>query len=97
MEIPLPDVAHRPLFANDWVVVEVVYADDNWARVLITKDGLGVFRIHPERWDVSDLLIIGKGFWSQWGHQASFTDDIEIACKLAREVVSTIPRSEVMP
>jgi hypothetical protein len=96
MEIPSPDLTHVPRFINDWVVVETLYGDDNWVRVLITKDGRNIYRIHPERWDISDLTIIGHGYWSAWGHSSSFTDDIQIARTLAEEALRAIPRSSVI-
>ena len=78
-------------------MVEILYGDDNWARVLITKDSRNIYRIHPERWDISDLTIIGDAFWSMWGHHSTLTDDIEIARSSAREVLRGIPRSVVIP
>jgi hypothetical protein len=97
MDIPPPDLTHRSKFAGDLNVIETIYSEDKWAKVEITKDTRNIYRIHPQRWDVSDLTIIGSGYWSQWGHGASITDDISIARQLALEAVRAIPRSVVIP
>jgi len=96
MDIPSPDLTHMSKFVDDLEVVETVYSEDKWARVEITRDARNVYRIHPQRWDVSDLTIIERGFWNQWGHGASFTDDISIARQLAHEALQVIPRSVVI-
>ncbi len=96
MNIPPPDIAWLPKFVTDWTIVEAIYSDDKHSRVLITKDSKGLYRIHPERWDVSDLTTMGGAFWNQWGQHASFTDDVAIARQMAREALPAIPRSTVM-
>jgi hypothetical protein len=97
MKVPAPDATQRPKFLPELSVVEVIYSDDKHARVAITKDRQNLYRIHPERWDLSDLTILGHGYWSQWGHHASFTDDIEIARQMAHETLRNIPPSTVIP
>ena len=97
MELPPPDLNQAPRFAPELAVVETIYSDDNQVRVSITKDPRGIYRIHPERWEVMDLLVIGHAYWNQWGHSASFTDDIEIARGMARESIRITPRSSVIP
>jgi len=97
MDIPAPDVTHQPRFVPELSLVEIIYSPDNHARVVIAKDRRNLYHLHPERWDVSDLTVIGHGTWCSWGYQNSMTDDIDIARQLAREVLPTIPPPEVSP
>ena len=97
MEIPVPDMNQRPSFGRNLTVVEVSYADDNWARVSITRDERGIYRVHPERWEISDLEIIGHAYWNSLGHSDSLTDDIAIARGLANDSLRIITRSTVVP
>jgi hypothetical protein len=95
MELPPPDLTQK--FAPELTVVETVYSEDKQIRVSITRDARKTYRIHPERWDVSDLTTVGHAYWNQWGHSASLTDDLEIARAMACESLRITPRSSVIP
>jgi len=95
--LPPPDVDQPPQFAPELAVVEVMFGDEGWARVSITRDARNIYRVHAERWDVSDLTVTGHAYWNLWGHGSSLTDDIEIARNMARDALRTIPRSSVAP
>jgi hypothetical protein len=97
MKIPEPDLAATPRVASEYKVVETVYAEDKQIRVSILADENNLLRIHTERWDVSDLDVIGEAFWMPWGHSVSFTDDINIARDMIAESFRITPRSTVIP
>ena len=97
MEPPSPDLNQRPSFGKGLSIVEVTYGDENWARVSITRDERGVFRVHAERWDISDFPVIGRACWNQLGHSDSLTDDIAIAREMAADTLRKIPRSTIIP
>jgi hypothetical protein len=97
MQMPPPDISQTPTFVSEFALVETMYSDDKQIRVSITRDQCGIYRIHPERWEVMDFTVVGHAYWNQWGSSASFTDDIEIARGMARELLRTTPRSSVVP
>ena len=95
MEIPSPNTDEAPRFGSELTVVEVTYADENWCRVSVTRDKRGIFRVHPERWEISDLEIVGEAYWNSFGDIGSLTDDLEIARVLAADALRKITRSTV--
>ena len=97
MTIPPPDISQAPQFGQGLSVIEVMYSDDQQLRVSITKDDSGLYRVHPERWDISDIEYAGYAYWNTWNQVNSITDDLEIARKMARQALSSTPRSESMP
>jgi hypothetical protein len=97
METPAPDLNQPPNFGRNLKVIEVSYADDNWARVSISRDERGIFRVHSERWEISDLTTIGRAYWNTLGHSDSLTDDIAIAREMAADSLRKIPRSTMIP
>jgi hypothetical protein len=97
MEAPAPDLNQRPHFGRNLTIVEVSYADDNWARVSITRDERGIYRIYSERWEISDFAETGQAYWNTLGHSDSLTDDLSIAQAMAAESLGKIWRSSVIP
>jgi hypothetical protein len=97
MEIPSPDINQSPSFGRHLTVVETTYADENWARVSITRDDRGIYRVHPERWEISDLTVIGRAYWNPLGHGDSLTDDISIARQMAADELRKVHRSTIIP
>ncbi len=97
MRSPPPDRNQTPTFVVELDLVEIVYSDDGQVRVSITRDRRGIYRVHPERWDVSDFAVAGQAGWTQWASGATFTDDIEIARAVARESLRITPRSPARP
>jgi hypothetical protein len=97
MKLPAPDLAKAPRFGPELTIVDVIYSEDKQVRVSITKDRQNVYRIHPERWDVSDMTVIGHAYWNPWGHSDSLVGDLETARIMANEALRTTPRSTVIP
>jgi hypothetical protein len=77
----------EPAFVPELCLVELVYSDDRQARVAITRDKQGLYRLHPERWDLSELSTLGRGYWGPWGDTSSITDDLDVARRMANEFV----------
>lgn len=97
MNIPPPDLSHAPGFAPELALVDTIYADDNQVRVGITRDSAGLYRLHPERWEISNLDVLGYAYWNPYGRSSSLTDDIGIAREMAFEALRTTPRSSRPP
>jgi hypothetical protein len=97
MDIPAPDQARPPSLPYGRELVTIVYSEDEQVRAVIMRDAQNLFRVHPERWDVSDLTVIGYAFWSPWGAGDSITDSLETATQIARELLDKVPRTVVVP
>ena len=97
MNNPPPDVEQSLSFVPELSIVAVLYGDDNWARAVITKDGNGLYRIHSERWDISDFAVVGEAFWSQCDTGISIFNDLDPARDAAISALKLITRTAVFP
>lgn len=85
-EPPPPDVTTQPRLTSE-TVLELLFSRTNQFRLVISRDRRGLFRIHRDKWCVSDWDIIGEAFWIQDGHFVTMTDTLASARQLAREAL----------
>jgi hypothetical protein len=86
---PPPDLAHQPSIPGE-IIAETVYSDSKQQRAIVTRDGVGTYRIHVQWWDTGDWKSWAKAYWAGGG-SSSFTDDIETARKLAQDALKELP------
>ena len=71
--------------------IECLYSPRRQYRVVISRDHQGRYRVHRQRWDISDWDVANVAFWSEDDQMATITDTIESARTFAAERLSETP------
>jgi hypothetical protein len=89
-EAPPPDTSSRPRYIGEQVM-EVLFSRAHQYRATVTQDSRGLFRVHRDRWCISDWEVAGAAYWAQDDRLATITDSVEAATRLAEESLIVTP------
>lgn len=80
---PQPDITIPPSYSRERVL-EVIYVADRSRRAVLTETS-GSYRVHVQRWDVSDWDYTEQASWLTEDQFATMASSLEIARALAAE------------